>query len=95
MKTLALTHQVAYSLALVQSSRHNGDVDLFVKPLLSLTGLIFWLWSIVETLHRFRMLAYDWQTAISSLFHSIDMMLDVYVMQFEILLSSFRYGLSL
>jgi hypothetical protein len=93
MMTLSLT-QVGYSLALVQSNRQNGDFDLFVKPLLNLTGLIFWLWSIVETLHRFYVLAYDWHIAIGSLVRSVDMVLDVYAIQFEILLSSFRYGLS-
>jgi hypothetical protein len=94
MMTLAST-QVGYSLALVATRRDDDDFALSVWPLLGLTGLIFWLWSTAETLNRFYVLAYDWHIAIGSLVRSVDMAVDVYVMQFEILLSSFRYGLSL
>ena len=94
MMTLAST-QVGYSLALVATRRDDNDFALSVWPLLRLTTLVFWLWSTAETLNRFYALAHDWQTAGASLFRSVDMALDVYVMQFEILLSSFRYGLSL
>ena len=93
MKFLSI--QVGYSLALVQSSKQNGSVNLSIKPLLSLTGLIFWLWSVTETMNRFHTLTYDWLTALSSLFRSVDMILDVYLLQLEILFSSFRYGFSL